>query len=103
MEIVSMRYSLDWVSPQTHEINPEEIFGFELHWRLGSWCVVVKTKEKCKEGYYSYELSHWVMFQEVVKLISNPETKILSIVNYHNSDDFLPNLIKLIKAVEDED
>lgn len=100
IEIKSMRYSIDWAYQETNKIDETTIFGFELHWRLDTWHVVVKTKKKCEgDKFYSYDLSHWVDFWEIVKLLRNPAAKILRIVNYWSSDNFTAELKKLFVAV----
>ncbi len=103
INIESYSSTSDWYRTENHEIEPEEIFGFELHWRGENWHVVVKTKEKCADGYYSYELGHWLPFSNAVDFISNKDVKILKIYNYHSSDNFNEALFKLITASVQEE
>ncbi len=105
IEIISNRYSLDWVSDDKHKINLKEIWGFELDWRGDSWHVVVVTKQASHHDpeniyapkYYSYDLSHWVGHHEAAKLLANPKAVIKKIGNLHNSKNFYKELQKLIE------
>jgi len=96
IEIMSMRYSIDWAYPEKHEINPEKIQGFELHWRCSSWHVVVVESYDPEKG-RKYDLSHWVDASNIIALINNPEAKILKIVNYHNSSNFCEGVERIFK------
>lgn len=99
IEIISRRFSLDWVMDDKHKINLNDIWGVELHWRCDDWHVVVVTKEKTgKEDYpyRTYELSHWVPLTEVRKLTTHPKITIKKIVNYHSSTNFIQELQKIM-------
>jgi hypothetical protein len=103
IEVISQRYSSDWVYDEVHKIKLKEILGFELHYRGDSWHVVVVTNQETKNEniyapqYYSYDLSHWVFSGEAKKLLHNPSVKILKIVNYWSSKDFGKILGELYK------
>lgn len=97
IEIVSQEYIADWVQPKTHRVNLNDIRGFDLHWRLDDWHVVVITKEVERDGkhHVSYELSNWVGLSEVIKLIQDPRVTIREIVNFHRSKNFISEVAKL--------
>jgi len=95
--IESLYFCSDWTYTKEHAINLNEIVGFILHWRGDSWHVEVKTKIKKNEyDYESYELSHCVMPKQIAELIANKNCKILSFKNYHNSDNFIQHLNKVL-------
>ena len=102
IEIEAQRFSIDWVYSDIHEVNVSKIFGFELHWRGDDWHVVVETKEKSNDGYYSYDLDHWVFPKEIVKLIKDKRAKILKIVNDHSSANFIGEVLKITEWLNDE-
>jgi hypothetical protein len=90
-----------WTDLVTVEVDETKICGFELHQRNDSWHVVVVTKEKSNSEcnpYHTYDIEHQVPFEEVVKLLQNPDAKILKILNYYSSDSFIPELMKLFKT-----
>lgn len=95
IKLEGYRYTTDWCMDTIKEVNTKEIFGFELHYRLSSWHIVVKTREKCLDGYYTYEIGHGVYEKQAKELLNNPEAKILKIVNYHSSDKFIEKLKKI--------
>lgn len=87
IELHSNRYTLDWIDVDKHEIDLNEISGFELHLRGDSWHVVVVTKERDnKDRPVTYELSHWVDISTIRKILSHPKAKVHEIVNYWRSD-----------------
>ena len=100
IKLTGNRYSIDWVYDENKEIETNDIFGFELHWRGDSWHIVVRTKEKCSDGYYYYEIGHWVDKREAKRLLSIKEAKILKIINYHSSNNFTEALLELTKGVQ---
>lgn len=102
IKIQSHRYTSDWFTYDSHKVESDDIFGFELHYR-GEWHVVVKTKKKIGENQYeTYELSHGVSNSEIVRLINNPDAKILEFKNYHISSDFIKKLTFIIDWAKKE-
>jgi hypothetical protein len=98
IEVISCRFSLDWVMDDRHKINLSEIWGVELHWRCDDWHVVVVTKEETGKDdypYRTYELSHWVPLPEIRKLVSHPRVTVKKIINYHHSKNFMEEVQKI--------
>lgn len=101
VEISSLYFYSDDTQIQKHKIDLKEIIGFIIHWRGDSWHIEVKTKERIGEyEYKSYELSHCVYSKQIAELIANKECKIISFKNYHNSNNFIENLNKVLKWSE---
>lgn len=100
IHIEAERFSIDWTYTDKHDINLDEIWWFELDWRWDSWHIVVVTKQELSSWvYYKYDLSHWVDVREVVKLLMDKRAKIKCIRNYHNSDNFVEQIIYLTSAL----
>ena len=110
IEVRGIYYWSDWSTEELVKIDETKIWGFELHYRGdNSWHVVVKVKDKQKcrksklhpEGFYypDYEVYSGVLLNELIKFLRNPDVKILRIVNYHSSDDFLVRLKELLNYV----
>ncbi len=97
----------DWWMQEKFEVNPNEIFGFEIDYR-GSWHIIVKVKEKqrCKrsaiypKGYYylDYEIGNCVELGVIVDLIKNPEAKILEFSCSNLTYEFFPDLKWIMKS-----
>ncbi len=101
VEISSLYFYSDDTQIQKHKIDLKEIIGFIVHWRGDSWHIEVKTKEKTGEyDYRSYELSHCVYPRQIAALIANKQCTIISFKNYHNSNNFIENLNKVLKWSE---
>ena len=98
IKIKGNRYSIDWVYDETKEVEIENIWGLEYHWRGDTWHIVVVTKDKCSDGYYHYEVGHWVDFAEAVRVMKIPEIKIIKVTT-NTMDNFKENLYKLMKEV----
>jgi hypothetical protein len=95
--IKSMYFYSDWTNEIKHEIVLKDIIGFKLHWRGDGWHIEVVTKEKQDEyKFRSYELSHFVYPKQIAELIADKRCKIMSFINYHNSDNFIEHLNKVL-------
>ena len=79
IKIKGNRYSIDWVYDEIKEINTDKIWGIKLHWRGDSWHIEVITKEECLDGYYHYEVGHWVNKAEVKRLLNIKELTLLGV------------------------
>lgn len=88
--IESLYFWSDWTDTKKHKIDLAEIIGFNIHFRLRSWHVILTTKEKESEfEYRKNELSHEVTPKMISQMIADDRIKILKISNDHNSDVFL--------------
>lgn len=96
IEVTAMRFSIDWTYDTKHKIDLNKIWGIELDWRLDDWHVIVVTKEKHNEKYYTYELDHWVPITEIKKLLANPKVMIKKIGNMHSSKNFIEALQQVL-------
>lgn len=96
IEVVAMRFSIDWTYDTKHKIDLSKIWGLELDWRCDDWHVIVVTKDKSGEKYYTYELDHWVPVAEIKKILSNPKITIRKIGNMHSSKNFIQELQKIL-------
>jgi hypothetical protein len=96
IEVVAMRYSIDWTYDTKHKIDLSKIWGLELDWRFDDWHVIVVTKEQFGEKYYTYELDHLVPTTEIKKILSNPKIIIKKISNMHSSKNFIQELQRVL-------
>ena len=94
IKIKALKFWSDYTDIITEEIDEKVIFGFEIHYRLSSWHIIlVGTKET---DYFKRDIGNQVYTDEIKKLIDNPLAKILKIVNGHSSDKFVDELKKVI-------
>ena len=96
--IESLYFWSDWTDTKKHVIDLTKTVGFNIDFRLTSWHVIVTTTEK--KGEYEYvtnELSHEVSPKMIAEMLADDRIKILRISNYHNSDNFLEHLDKVMR------
>lgn len=96
--IESLYFWSDWTDTKKHIIDLSKTIGFNIDFRLTSWHVIVTTTEK--KGEYEYvtkELSHEVSPKMIAEMLADDRIKILRISNYHNSDNFLEHLDKVMR------
>ena len=96
--IESLYFWSDWTDIKKHIIDLSKTIGFNIDFRLTSWHVIVTTTEK--KGEYEYvtkELSHEVSPKMIAEMLADDRVKILRISNYHNSDNFLEHLDKVMR------
>jgi hypothetical protein len=96
IEIIAMRFSIDWTYDTKHKVDLKKIWGIELDWRGDDWHVIIVTKEKSGDKYRKYELDHWVPIAEIKKILSNPKIIIIRIGNMHSSKNFIQELQKVL-------
>lgn len=94
--ITSYYFWSDWTEETALEIDETKIHGIELYLRFDrSWhAVIIPVVGE------SYEASHQLIEGEVEKLLYNPAITILKIVNYAQTEDFIPELRKIFSEEE---
>ena len=96
--IESLYFWSDWTDTKKHKIDLTKTIGFNIHFRLTSWHVIVTTTEKESEyKYRTNELSHEVTPKMIAEMIADDRIKILKIANDHNSDNYLEHLDKVME------
>lgn len=84
---------IDWAEWRPYHVDESKIWGFELHYRGGGeWFAQVNPKEGDK-----YEIGHGVGRRGAWELLNNPKAKVLKIVNYHASEDFVSEVARLFR------
>ena len=91
--IMAYYFWSDWTDTKRYEVDETKINGIELHLRFGStWHAIIVPRDG-----KTYEASHTLVEGEAAKLLCNSAVTILKIVNYAQTDQFIPELKKLIK------
>jgi len=98
IKIKGNKYSIDWTYDVFEEIDTDEIFGLEFARRCASWHIVIHTKEKCVDGYFSYDVGHWVDKSEIVRLLQIPEINVLSFTT-NNTDGLKEEVHNIYKQL----